>query len=100
MSQTVVKSKVPRRGLYWSFMRLKGMVFFSQKETPVVVATLPFLGCLGGRWWGEVLGEVASEWCFRISTFPGRGSVVITDTQLPVRLGRRWDGKEGGGDLF
>lgn len=38
---------------------------------------------------GGFLGEGASEWCFRIPTFPGSGSVVITDTILPVSLGRR-----------
>lgn len=62
----------------------------------MVVAMLTFLGCLGGGF----LGEGASEWCSRIPPFHGSRAVAITDTKPPVRLGRRWDGKEGGDGLF
>lgn len=62
----------------------------------MVDAMLTFLGCIGGGF----LSEGASEWCIRIPTFHGSRDSAIMDTKPPVRLGRRWDGKEGGGGLF
>lgn len=83
MSQTVVKFKcsvVESARLCRNSMRPKGAAFLLPKKTPAAVATLTFLRCLGMVFW-----------C---------GAVVVTDTKLPVRLGRRQDGKEVGSDLF
>ena len=67
-------------------MRPKGTASLLPKKTPVLIATWTFLGCLGG-----FLGEGASEWGLGIPTVSGSGSVAITDTKLPIRLGRRRD---------
>ena len=85
--------QVERRGLW--LQEAHRTAFLLPEKTPS--------GCCYLRPLWDARGWFSGErglWCIRIPAFPGSGALMIADTKPPIRLGRRRNGREGGGGLL